>query len=584
MNVGRNSFTIILAAALLFWGAQRPCFAGSATWATNPTSSDWNIAANWTPQTVPNSTSDIATFGTSNLTNVSSANTNINLNSAVFNSGAPAYAVTLDVSAIFLYGAGIVNNSGMMQSFLIPEDNGRFGAMVFFDSANAGNLTSYNTVGGFISFNDTSSAGSATFDLTDSSLQAHMDFFGSSTAANAMINASAGANIGFLDSASGGNATINLTTEATVDFVGDATADHATATCIGGDQFFGAGIFFQESASAGEGLFTTIGGSTVGEKGGYIDFQSSATAAAASFVIGGGLGDGLAATTLTFFDTTTAAAANITANGGVSGSDGGAIIFTNRSKGGTASITLSGNGELDISTHAAPGVTIGSLAGKGSIFLGPNTLTIGTNNQSTTFFGVIQDNGSLAKTGTGTLTLTGGNTYTGLTTVNAGVLNASNRNGSATGTGPVSVNTGTLGGGGIIAGPTTIGTGSGAGAFLQPGVGASKPTTLSIQGLLTFKSDSTYTYKLNTKKAKADQVVANGVTIQSGAQFSFNAISNQRLQQGQVFTAISNTSASPISGTFVNLADGSTFTAGRNKFQVSYEGGDGNDLTLTVVP
>ncbi len=47
---------------------------------------------------------------------------------------------------------------------------------------------------------------------------------------------------------------------------------------------------------------------------------------------------------------------------------------------------------------------------------------------------------------------------------------------------------------------------------------------------------------------------------------------------------ISNTAATPISGTFANLADGSTLTAGHNKFQVSYSGGDGNDLTLTVVP
>jgi hypothetical protein len=51
-----------------------------------------------------------------------------------------------------------------------------------------------------------------------------------------------------------------------------------------------------------------------------------------------------------------------------------------------------------------------------------------------------------------------------------------------------------------------------------------------------------------------------------------------------VFTAISNTSATPISGTFANLADGSTLTVGRNNYQVSYSGGDGNDLTLTVVP
>jgi hypothetical protein len=51
-----------------------------------------------------------------------------------------------------------------------------------------------------------------------------------------------------------------------------------------------------------------------------------------------------------------------------------------------------------------------------------------------------------------------------------------------------------------------------------------------------------------------------------------------------VFTAISNTSTTPIAGTFGNLADGSTVTIGVNTFQASYSGGDGNDLTLTVVP
>jgi hypothetical protein len=52
---------------------------------------------------------------------------------------------------------------------------------------------------------------------------------------------------------------------------------------------------------------------------------------------------------------------------------------------------------------------------------------------------------------------------------------------------------------------------------------------------------------------------------------------------GTVFTAISNTTTTPISGAFGNLADGSTVTVGVNRLQVSYSGGDGNDLTLTVV-
>ena len=100
-----------------------------------------------------------------------------------------------------------------------------------------------------------------------------------------------------------------------------------------------------------------------------------------------------------------------------SGSEGGVVTFGGHSGGGTASISLFGNGELDISETHLSGVTIGSVSGDGLVFLGTKTLTIGSNNQSTTVSGVIQDSGSLTKTGTGTLTLSGSNLHTGGTTV-----------------------------------------------------------------------------------------------------------------------------------------------------------------------
>jgi len=40
----------------------------------------------------------------------------------------------------------------------------------------------------------------------------------------------------------------------------------------------------------------------------------------------------------------------------------------------------------------------------------------------------------------------------------------------------------------------------------------------------------------------------------------------------------------PISSTFSNLPDGGTITIGSSSFHANYEGRDGNDLTLTVVP
>jgi autotransporter-associated beta strand protein len=192
--------------------------------------------------------------------------------------------------------------------------------------------------------------------------------------------------------------------------------------------------------------------------------------------------------------------------------------------------------------------------------------------------------GSIAKVGNGTLTLSGANTYTGGTTVSAGTLNAANTTGSATGTNPVNVAAGTLGGNGVIQGAVTIGAGNGTGADLAPSVDSNQPTRMTLKKTLTFKADGTYTYQLNTNNNRADLVTAKGVTIESGAQFNFQPIDNRNLAVGRVFNLINNTSANPITGTFSNLPDGSTFTFGPNNYQVSYEGGTGNDLTLVVVP
>ncbi len=168
----------------------------------------------------------------------------------------------------------------------------------------------------------------------------------------------------------------------------------------------------------------------------------------------------------------------------------------------------------------------------------------------------------------------------------AGTLLVKNTTGSATGSGAVHVNAGTLGGTGKIAGAVTVGTGSGLGAFLSPGNSATKPGTLTINNnTLTFNSDSTYKCALDRTTVTATQVAARGVTIKSGARFVFgDFFTTGTLTTGTVLTVINNTSTSAIVGTFSNLPNGSTFASNGNNFRVNYRGGTGNDLTLTVVP
>jgi autotransporter-associated beta strand protein len=67
--------------------------------------------------------------------------------------------------------------------------------------------------------------------------------------------------------------------------------------------------------------------------------------------------------------------------------------------------------------------------------------------------------GSLIKTGSGAMRITGNNTYDGGTTINQGRLLVSNTSGSGTGSGAVTVSAGTIGGTGSISGTVTINSG-----------------------------------------------------------------------------------------------------------------------------
>ena len=541
---GSSPATIIAGLLSVFLGclALQSSYAGNATWNLNPTSSDWNTAANWTPATIPNSSSDVATFGVSNTTSITLTEFDSITANVVFNPGASAFTITAGADVNLTFGSvGVTNNSGITQNFAAGPGGSAVSEVVFTETATAGSGTVFTAYG------DTSP-------VTSNAI-----IFLGGDAGTATLHATGGVSGGqggeiiFFDGALGGG-----------------TADNASVIIDGavGNNFqAGAHARFDSQATppatAGNATLTINGAPNAGGSGGMLEFGSFPTSQP------------------------TAGNATLIANTGIGGGPGGVVLLKQNSTGGTARIELFGNGQLDVTKHVAPGVTIGSIEGSGAVVLGANNLTVGGNNLSTAFSGVIQDGahgsgGSLTKTGKGKLTLSKASTYTGGTTVSKGTLLVTNKTGSATGTGAVSVMAGTLGGTGKITGAVTIASGT-TPAIVAPGNG-SKPGTLTTLSTIAFNAHATYKIDLNSTTVTADKVAANGVTIVSGALVSIDDLGSFALTAGTVFTLINNSAATPIAGTFSNLADGSTLVVGSNTYLVSYEGGDGNDLTLTVVP
>ena len=541
----KTTLLVLLTSAALALQAQ----AGSATWNLNPATAEWNKAGNWTPTTVPNGPDDTATFDVSNLTSLTL--TQAEVASVVFNPGASAYHIRattgINGAGLTFSGAGIVNHSGLVQSFEVSASPA--GRMAFFGEATAGEGTVFTVAGGSnapsVSFYETASAGRATFISNPGPDNQHPS-------------------------------------PGMISFAGSATAADGTFICNGGITTFAAPgtVSLGDEATAGQGTFTAHGAATDKGIGGDVGFYDFSNAGEATITAEGSDLSTFGGAMIRFYHESSAADATLIATGGAL--DGGWILFADENtEGARARVELFGNGRLEI-YHVR--LTIGSLEGDGRVLLGTLPLSIGSNNLSTTFAGVMSGTGSLAKIGTGHLSLTNANTYAAGTTVRAGALRVGNLAGSATGPGPVQVNGGVLGGGGIIAGAVTIGSGSDVGAELAPSAGASRPTVTTILSVLTFKADGTYTCKLNSRKGRADQIVANGVTIESGARFNLAAVANRKLAAGVSFSVIRNTAATPIYGTFANLPEGGTISVGPNTFQASYSGGDGNDLTLTVMP
>ena len=174
-----------------------------------------------------------------------------------------------------------------------------------------------------------------------------------------------------------------------------------------------------------------------------------------------------------------------------------------------------GSAIANVRQNAATAIALGGLAGGAGTQLqghsnggGNVTYTIGGAGADTEFDGVIKDGAvgtvALVKTGSGKLTLTSANPYSGGTTVSNGTLLVNNTVGSGTGTGAVAVVSGaTLGGTGTIRGPVTIASGG----ILSPGNGVG---TLTVTNLV-LSGGAVMQYELGTSSDRT--VVSSNLTL-----------------------------------------------------------------------
>ncbi len=184
--------------------------------------------------------------------------------------------------------------------------------------------------------------------------------------------------------------------------------------------------------------------------------------------------------------------------------------FTVGTIGTTATLDLNG---LNAAIGSLAGNSFGLVTNSGTS--SPATLTVGGDNSSTTFSGVIQNGASpigLTKQGSGTFTLGGTDSYTGATIINGGTLFVT----SSIATSATFVNSG-----GMLAGTGTVGnvTVNNGGSF-APGP-AGTPGLMVVSGNLTFASGGVFLVQVAPTNASIANVTGTA-TLTGNVQTSFS--------------------------------------------------------------
>jgi hypothetical protein len=346
-------------------------YGGSATWKLNPGSSNWNTASNWTPATIPNGSSDTATFGASNQTSVSLSQ-NTDLSGLVFTgSAASTFFITVGPNLILHFGgAGTTNNSGGDQIFSATANGTGAGSITFANSASAGGFCSFytnggavaGTFGGTINFFDTASASGDFYNYGGAVSGAYggsIYFAGNSGGAGSIVNyggavtGAYGSETRFQDSATASGFFTNHAGAVSgayggrTWFFGSATVANGTFsndTSAGRDPGL---TSFANNSTAGNGMFGNEGGVDSGDGGAATYFNDDSSAGSGTFINAPGATSGASGGATIFYHHSTAASGHFT-NDSDPGVEGGNTDFHDNASAGSAFFTnYGGEGTAD---------------------------------------------------------------------------------------------------------------------------------------------------------------------------------------------------------------------------------------------
>ncbi len=206
----------------------------------------------------------------------------------------------------------------------------------------------------------------------------------------------------------------------------------------------------------------------------------------------------------------------------------------------------------------------------GSVFLVDKTLTLDGGGCKIT--GNIFGSGSITNRGF-VSRLSGTNSYTGSTSVESGSMFINGIQPSSA----VTVTNGTLTGRGTT-GPLVV-----TGGTIMPGdLLESLSPMLTVAGNVTLNLATTIELHRRTFDGvrSLTKLKVNGAVNLGGSTLNVRFGENPTNATSVV---IDNDASEPINGTFAGLPEGAIITSGGDQFRLSYVGGDGNDVTLTLL-